>query len=450
MENIKKIDIQQLIDFIVHNNYLKIKQQLGGLHPADAAILIKKLITEHQIFVLSVLENEVSASILLELNESQRKIILEQLTSKEIAKEIIGEINSDDAADIIAELSKEKKYEVIEQLENKQHAKSILDLLKYDENCAGGLMAKEIIKIYSNSTIFQAIREIRRQAECMEEVYSIYVVDEKNKLLGLLSLKKMLTASTNSKVSEICNPKVYSATVSCELEKVGNLMQKYDLVELPIVDELGILIGRITIDDVIDRIKDDADKDFQLASGISSDVDSQDVILDILKARLPWLLIGMFGGLMGSQIIQLNELSMQVYPMLIFFIPLIAATAGNVGIQASAIVVQGLANDTLKGSIMKNVWKEILIALFSGLTLSVIILIYNILFNESSLNTMLAISISLLVVIIFAASIGTFIPLLLNRMKINPAVATGPFITTSNDIIGILLYFTIAKLILRF
>lgn len=450
MKNFKNLEIQKLNDLIVQKNYEIIQKYFKNLHPSDIALLITQLSLEKQIHLLSNIKNEIFASILIELHESERKIILERLTSKEIAEEIIQKLDSDDAADIIAEFSKEKKYEIISYIDNKQHAKGIVDLLKYDKNSAGGLMAKEVIKVYSDFTILQAILEIRKQTEYIKEVYSIYVVNKKDKLLGLLSLKKLLTTSSSSKINEIFNPKVHSVFANTSLEKVANLIQKYDLIELPVLDELGILIGRITIDDVIDHIKEDADKDFQLASGISDDVDSQDTIFNILKARLPWLLIGMFGGLMGSQIIQLNESAMKVYPILIFFIPLIAATAGNVGVQASAIVVQGLANDTLKGFTFKNIYKEILIALLSGISLSTIILVYNILFNAGDFSVMITISVSLLVVTIFAASIGTFIPLLLHRININPAVATGPFITTSNDIIGILLYFTITKLILKF
>lgn len=449
MKNIRNLDIEEINKLLSNKKYLKVKEQLDKLHPADIAILIEKFSTEQQVFLLYILKNNISSSVLLELNESDRKIILKYLSSKEIARKIIEEIDSDDAADIISELSQEKKNEVIAYLKNKEHAKSIIDLLKYDKYCAGGLMAKELIKVYSDFSIFKAVREMRRQAKSMKEVYSIYVVNRNEKLLGLLSLKKLLTTSSDSKVSEIFTPEIYSVNVNSDLEIVANLMQKYDLIELPVIDELGILIGRITIDDVIDRIKEEADKDFQLASGISSDVDSQDSILNILKARLPWLLIGMFGGLMGSQIIQSNESALKNFPILIFFTPLIAATAGNVGVQASAIMVQGLANETIKGSIFINISKEVLIALLSGLILSIIIMMYNLFFNHTKFFISFSISISLLIVIIFSASIGTFIPLMLNKLNINPAVATGPFITTSNDIIGILFYFKITKFILE-
>lgn len=449
MEAIKNIDIQELTGFISQNNYLKVNAIFENLHPADIAEILQKFPIEQQIFILSTLENEVSASVLLELDEDERKIILEQFSSKEIAEDVIGEMDSDDAADVIAELSSEKKSEVIAQLEDEEHAKSIVDLLKYNEDTAGGLMAKELIKVHDNSTIIQAVREMRRQAEELEEVYTIYVVDEKGKLLGLLSLKKLLTTSTNARVKDVYNPKIYSVKVDEDLETVGKLMQKYDLVELPVIDELGILLGRITVDDVIDVIKEEAEKDYQLASGITDDVDTQDKISDIIKARLPWLLIGMFGGLMGSQIIQFHESALGKFPMLIFFIPLIAATAGNVGVQASAIVVQGLANGTITGSIMKNLWKEVSIALISGLALSLIILLYNFIFTDFYLIST-TISIALLVVILFSASVGTVVPLLLDKYNVNPANATGPFITTSNDILGIIIYFTIAKLILGF
>ncbi|MCB9201574.1 MAG: magnesium transporter [Flavobacteriales bacterium] len=449
MEKQNQIDIQELIEFISQKNYLKVKDFFVDIHPADIAEIVENLNLEEQVFIISVLDNDISASVLLELDEDTRKEILEQFTSKEIAEEVIDEIDSDDAADLIAELTHDKKVEVISQLEDEEHAKSIVDLLKYDEDSAGGLMAKELVKVNKNWSIIQAVREMRRQAEEMDEVFSIYVVDDKERLIGLLSLKKLLTTSANAKVEDIYKPNVHSVKADEDLEIVGNLMRKYDLVELPVTDELNVLIGRITIDDIMDVIKEEAEKDYQLASGISSDVDSQDKIIDILKARLPWLFIGMIGGLLGSVVIRSNQGFSSQFPLLLAFIPLIAATAGNVGVQASAIVVQGLANGTLKKSISKNLFKEVAVALFTGLALSMIIFLYNFIVNDQYLVSF-TISLSLLVIIIFSASVGTLIPLLLNKYNIDPAVATGPFITTSNDVLGILIYFLIAKSILGF
>lgn len=324
-----------------------------------------------------------------------------------------------------------------------------------NQNCVGNFIEKKIVKVYANFTILEAMYSMRKQAASMKEVYSIYVVDSQQKLLGLLSLKKMLTMSICSKINKILNPKVYFVTVDYTLDKVKKLMMQYNLIEVPVIDKYGVLLGKITLKTI--KTSSEFNKNYKKEGRVNFNLFSDITIgqfnmLNILKSRLPWLLIGMFGGLIGSYIIQFNEIAMKVCPTLIFFIPLIAATAGNVGVQTSAIVVQGLANKKFnKESIFMNVCKEILIGLFSGSILSLSILFYNLIFSKhSSFDVICTISISLLLVIIFASCIGAFVPLFLNKLKINPAVATGPFITTSNDIFGILLYFTIAKLILKF
>ncbi len=446
------VAIDKLSTYIDEKNLAQIREVVVDLHPADIAEILQELSLEQQIFLIDHLDNEVSSMVLLELDEEDRKKILHSFSPKEIAEEMIQEMDSDDAADVIAELSDEKKGEVIAQIDDEEHAKSIVDLLKYNEDSAGGIMAKELIKVHDTWTVLTAVKEMRKQAEALEleEVYSIYVVDEKDKLLGLLNLKKLLTTTTSSLISRVYNPKILKVAVSDEAEEVARIMQKYDLFEIPVVDELNRLVGRITVDDVIDIIKEEAEKDYQLASGISNDVDAQDSFIALTKARLPWLFIGMIGGLIGSKILQSNQNAMHAVPMLMFFVPLIAATAGNVGVQSSAIVVQGLANGSLKGTLFNNLKKEISVAMISGLALSVIILIFNLIMNsQNPFLVPLTISIALLAVIINASVIGTVIPLFLHKKGIDPAIATGPFITTSNDILGVLIYFFIAKIILK-
>lgn len=446
------VAIDRLSTYIDEKNLAQIREAVVDLHPADIAEILQELSLEQQIFLIDHLDNEVSSMVLLELDEEDRKKILHSFSPKEIAEEMIQEMDSDDAADVIAELSDEKKGEVIAQIDDEEHAKSIVDLLKYNEDSAGGIMAKELVKVHDTWTVLTAVKEMRKQAEALEleEVYSIYVVDEKDKLLGLLNLKKLLTTTTSSLISQVYNPKILKVAVSDEAEEVARIMQKYDLFEIPVVDELNRLVGRITVDDVIDIIKEEAEKDYQLASGISNDVDAQDSFIALTKARLPWLFIGMIGGLIGSKILQSNQNAMHAVPMLMFFVPLIAATAGNVGVQSSAIVVQGLANGSLKGTLFNNLKKEISVAMISGLALSVIILIFNLIMNsQNPFLVPLTISIALLAVIINASVIGTVIPLFLHKKGIDPAIATGPFITTSNDIFGVLIYFFIAKIILK-
>lgn len=447
---IDTVDIAQLQEWISHHDREKINEVFHDWHPSDIAIILKQLDDEDQVSLLKLLNNEVAAQVLLDLDEDERKDILEELTPKQIADNLIPEIDSDDAADIMNELSEEKKEQVFDSLdEGDLHTKSIVNLMKYDEDTAGGLMATELVKVQASWTVIKAVQEMRKQAADLEEVYSIYVVNETNKLLGTLSLKKLLTTSSKTTVEEVYNRKFYAVKVYQDKEEVARMFQKYDLYELPVIDELGDLLGRITVDDVLDVITEEAEKDYQLASGISQDVDVEDSSLAIFKARFPWLLIGVFGGLMGSLILQGNYTTFQAFPLLLSFVPLIAATAGNVGVQSSAIVVQGLANGSLKDSNMSNLKKEIGVSLLSGFALALIILIYNIMVNGEDVYLVpITISISIIAVIAFASLVGTIVPLILNKKGVDPAIATGPFITTSNDIFGLLIYFSIAKLIL--
>ena len=420
---------------------------LADLHNADIAELFEDLDLEDQLFILSILNNEDSAAVLLELEEEDRKKLLQNLSSKQIAEEVIHELDSDDAADVIAELSDEKKQEVINEIQDEEHAKDIVDLLRYDEDSAGGLMGKELVKVNHNWSVITAVREMRKQAEDMEEVYSIYVVDDNDKLLGTLSLKSLLTTSSNAKIADVFNQKFNAVSVNDSAEDVAIDIQKYDLFEMPVVDERGRLVGHITVDDVIDVIRDEAEKDYQLASGISDDVDMQDSLWDLTKARLPWLLIGVLGSLVSSRILDGNLGAMEKIPMLILFIPLIAATAGNMGVQSSAIVVQALASGNMKGSMWQNLAKEVSMGLISGFALSILLFGFSYAFYGDFLAG-LTISISLFAVVLVAAVVGTMIPLILEKRGIDPAIATGPFITTSNDVIGISIYFLVARVIL--
>lgn len=420
---------------------------LAELHNADIAELFDDLDVEDQLFIVSILNNEDSAAVLLELEEEDRKKLLENLSSKQIASEVIDELDTDDAADVIGELEDDKKQEVINEIEDEEHAKDIVDLLRYDEDSAGGLMGKELVKVNQNWSIITSVREMRKQAEDMDEVYSIYVVDNNDKLLGTLSLKGLLTTSSNTKIRDVYNPKFHAVSVNDSAEEVANDIQKYDLFEMPVVDERGHLVGHITVDDVIDVIREEAERDYQMASGISEDVDMQASLWQLTKARLPWLLIGVIGSLLSSKILDGNLNAMEKIPMLILFIPLIAATAGNMGVQSSAIVVQALASGNLKGSLWQNLSKEIMMGIISGVALSILLFI----FSYAVYGDMLAgltISISLFAVVLVSAVVGTLVPLVLNKRGIDPAIATGPFITTSNDVIGLTLYFVVARIIL--
>lgn len=360
------------------------------------------------------------------------------------------ELDTDDAADIIADLPESRKEEVISYIEDLDHAKDIVELLRYDEDTAGGLMAKELVKVNENWNVLTCVKEMRVQAENVTRVHSIYVVDDNDKLKGRLSLKDLLTTSTKTAIKDVYIPKVDYVNVHDSAEDVARIMSKYDLEAIPVVDEIGRLVGRITIDDIVDVIKEEAEKDYQLAAGITQDVEADDSIWKLTKARLPWLLIGMFGGLGAASIINGFQDAMELYPILLIFIPLIQATAGNVGVQSSAIVVQGLANDTIGGEIINRLGKEFLLGLVNGIAIATVVLLVSHFLFDTSYLVSVTIGIALITVIVNAAIIGTFIPIFLDKKGIDPAVATGPFITTSNDVLGILIYFLIAKVILGF
>ena len=446
---ISKDLIHELEQLIQSKNDHQLEVLLNDMHHADIAEILDELDFDEATYIFKVLDSEKTAEILLELEDDLRENILSRLSPKEIAEEL-DELETNDAADIIAELSQSKKQEVISEIQDVEHAKDIVDLLRYAHDSAGGIMHKELVKVNENWNILTCVKQMRIQAENISRVHSIYVVDDEERLKGRLSLKDLLTTSTKTPISEIYIRKLNWVQVDTEDVEVARIMQKYDLEAIPVVDELGRLVGRITIDDIVDVIKDEADKDYQLAAGISQDVEADDSILELTKARLPWLVLALLGGFITVRVLGLFEGAMAEHGNLFFFTPLIAAMAGNVGVQSSAIIVQGLANDTLSGSLFNRLIKEISLSLFNGVILATILFIgsYFLLGVEPIIGVV--ITSALVSVIIIASLIGTFIPLLLDKFGIDPALATGPFITTSNDICGILIYFSIAKLILGF
>lgn len=437
-------EIEQLIS---ENKSQELLLLLEDIHFADIAEIMEELDDYGAAYIFNTLDSEKTAEILLELDEEVREKILRNLSPKEIAEEL-DELSTDDAADIIAELPQHKKEQVISELEDVEHAKDIVDLLRYDEDSAGGLMGKELVKVNENWNVLTCVKEMRAQAENVSRVHSIYVVDDEERLKGRLSLKDLLTTSTKTPISDVYIKKVDYVKVDTKDVEVARIMQKYDLEAIPVVDELGRLVGRITIDDIIDVIKEEADKDYQLAAGISQDVEADDSILELTKARLPWLVLALFGGFISVHVLGIFEPVMELHPELFFFTPLIAAMAGNVGVQSSAIIVQGLANNTIIGPVVERLLKELSLSLLNGVILSVILLAGSYFLLGYEIHVGYTVAIALLSVIIMASLIGTFIPIILNKYGVDPALATGPFITTSNDILGILTYFTIAKIIL--
>ena len=438
--------INQVNNLCDEKDLIKLLEIINNLHHADVAEILEKTNIENAKFIYNNIQQAKNALVLIEIDNDLRKSILLSLSAKDIADKIIIHLESDDAVNIINELSNNKKNLVLSKIKNKDLAYDISDLLNYEQNTAGSLMAKELIKVNQNWNTLKCLKEMRKQADGIKQVHTIYVVNDNNKLIGLLSLRKLLLTSNDISIKEIVKKNIISVSAYERKENIANIMNKYDLVVIPVVDKHNKLIGRITIDDVLSVVKEEAEKDYQLASGISEDVEINDNILDITRARLPWLIIGMFGGILSAKIIGIFDLENNFE--LTFFIPLIAAMGGNVGIQSSAIVVQSIANRSFgTESILEKLFKELRVALLNGLICSLIILLstYLLGYNPALSAT---VSISLLSVIIFAALFGAFIPLSLKKIKIDPALATGPFITTINDVLGLLIYFMFGQKIL--
>ncbi|WP_397444641.1 magnesium transporter [Polaribacter sp. R77954] len=438
--------LEKLSELIEANNEAAITKLFKEVHYADVAEVLDEVNFDEAIYIIKLLDSEKTSEILTELEDDIREKILKNLSAQEIADEI-GEMDSDDAADIIGELSDERQAHVINALDDDELAADIKELLSYQDNTAGALMAKELVKVYETWTVAGCMRRIRGQAKDVTRVHSIYVVDKEDKLVGRLSLKDLIISKSDQHIADILKTKVDAVNVHEDDEEVAKIMAKYDLEAIPVVDDNNVLLGRITIDDIVDVLKDEAERDYQLAAGLTEDVDSDDSILQLTRARLPWLFLGLIGGVGAFLIMEGFQGVFAKYAALFFFTPLIAAMAGNVGVQSSAIIVQGLANDDVKGSINSRLIKEMLLAALNGIILALFLFLF-VWAYEGKVNTALAISSSLVVVIIVAGLIGTFVPLFLNKRGIDPAIATGPFITTSNDIFGILIYFLIAKMIL--
>ena len=440
--------IKKIADLILAKKNSNLKKLVNDIHFADMADIINLLNEEQGVYLIKLFDSEKTSEILTELDENVREKILKTLSVKEIAGEI-EELDSDDAADILAELSEERKEEVISEISDNNLADNLIELLSYKEDSAGGLMAKELVKANENWTVLKCLSEIKKQGENVTRVHSVYVVDDKDRLIGRLSLKDLITAPSKKKIKDIYIPKVDSVNVMENGEDVAKIMSKYDLEAIPVIDDQKHLLGRITIDDIVDFIKEEAEEDYLIAAGIQGDVEADDSILELTKARLPWLFLGLIGGLGSVFILEGFEEFMNdpSYKALFFFTPLIAAMAGNVGVQSSAIIVQGLANDIVKGSLLKRLMKELGLSLINGIILGLLTILFGILIDQP-IELSLVISLSMLCVIVVAAVVGTSIPIILEKRGIDPAIATGPFITTSNDIFGIFLFFYIAKIFL--
>ena len=434
-------------DIISARNEEAARRELEDMHPADIAELYQDLNLEEAEYLYDLLDDDTRADVLMELDEDDRRKLLSDMSAKEIAEQFIDHLETDEAVDLIQELDEEDREEVLSHIDDVEQAGDIIDLLKYDEDTAGGLMGTEMIVVNENWSMPECIKQMRMQAEDMDEIYYVYVVDDDERLRGILPLKTLITHPSVSKIRNVMEDEPVAVKSDTPIDEVALDFEKYDLVAMPVVDSIGRLVGRITVDDVMDQLRESQERDYQLASGLSSDVDAGDSVFAQTKARIPWLLIGIASGILASLILTGFEAQLAVIPILAIFIPIIGGTGGNVGVQASAIVVQGLANGSLDiKNFARQLWKELRIGLLNASVISIIIFCYNLIVNPHEFAVTIAVAASLFIVVMFATMLGSIVPLTLEKMKINPALATGPFIQISNDIVGLIIYVYVAKL----
>lgn len=441
MKEFSPEDIEKIEQLIDSEQRQEVLQELEGMHPADIAELFQHLNLKQAEWVFELIPNrEEKADILMELDEEDRKKLMEGMDPEQIGH-YIDLLDTDDAVDLIQELDEEDREEVIQNIGDVEQAGDIVDLLQYDEDTAGGLMGTELISVNENLSMPDCLKEMRRQAEDLDDIYYVYVVDDDNRLKGVLPLKKMITHPSVSKIKHVMEDNPVAVKVDMPIDEVAIDFEKYDLVAMPVVDSIGRLMGQITVDDVMDQVREQQERDYQLASGISSDVDADDSVLAQTKARLPWLLIGIAGGLLSSLILSGFEAQLAAVTALAYFIPLIGGTGGNVGVQASAIVVQGLANGRLDlKEFWQQLWKELRISLLTGVVISLAVFVYTLFTEPGSYGLTLAVAVSLFCIVVFSTVFGALVPLTLEKLKVNPALATGPFIQITNDVVGLLIY----------
>ena len=439
--------IDQIEEAIEKKDTEFIVSSLEDLYPADITTVLYELNTEQSKYVLDLLDPEIGAEILSSLDTDIRTNFLKSFTSEEVAH-YVNLMDSDDAVDMLNEQKVQSREEIISLIDNEEKAADIIDLLHYEEDTAGGLMAKEFIKVNVNWQVRQCIEEIRRQAENVEKVYAIYVVDDKDKLIGRIGMKELILSNDNILISDLFDDDIICIETYKTDAEVVDVMQKYDLEAIPVINSQGKLMGRITIDDVVDVIQEQAETNIQLMSGITEDVEEDDSVFRLSRARLPWLIIAMIGGLIGARFISLYENEISIIPALAMFTPLITATGGNVGIQSSSLIIQTLANKTvIFDNLTQRLLKVVLVALLNAVVISSLVMGFNLLFNEEP-KLSVVVSIALFSVVMLSSLMGTVTPMLLNRFGINPAVAAGPFITTANDLLGLAVYFLVAHMLL--
>jgi magnesium transporter len=441
--------LESLQQGIEQENAAFILASLEGVNVADIAAILDELVTDDSLYVLRLLDKQSAADCLIELYDTSLEKVLQELETTEIAS-WIQLMDSDDGADILSFFAEKEREAIIAEIDDRIKLDQILELLRYEEDTAGGIMAKEFIRANKNWNVVQTINEIRRQAENVEKFYSIYVVNNKQQLLGRVSLKKIILSSAETTIESIMEDEVISVPVHMDQEEVAALMRKYDLESVPVINIKNKLVGRITVDDILDVVKEEADEDIQAMAGVSADIEESDSVFTISKARLPWLLIGVIGGLMGAKLIGFFEDGLAKYLALASFIPLVAATGGNVGIQASSLIVQSLASKSaFDDTPWQRFFKGFLVALLNGFVLGGFVFLVVVFLYGFEPVFGITVGVALFCVILLSSFMGTVTPLVLHRYGINPAIASGPFITTTNDLLGLAVYFGVAMLLLK-
>ncbi len=454
METIKQFELskeylESLRFAIEGENDTFIQESFEGVNEADIASLLEELSMDEALYVFKAIDKQIAADILSELEDDTLEKVIKAMDNQELAS-YIELMDSDDAADMINLFGDKESQEIIGYFEDRSKSLQVIDLLKYEEDTAGGIMAKEYIRANKNWTVVQTINEIRRQAENVEKIFSIYVVNNRQHLLGRVSLKKIVLASDQTLIQDIYEEELISVQTDTDQEEVAEIMRRYDLESIPVVNAKNVLVGRITVDDILDVIREEAEEDIQAMTGITETVDDNDSVIKLIKARLPWLLIGIVGGLMGAGFIGFFEGGLSKVTALAFFIPLITATGGNVGIQSSSLVVQSLASKSaFDDSLSKRFFKGLLVAILNGLILALFVFGMVVLFYGNGAKFAMVVSIALFSVVLLASFMGTVTPIVLNRMGVNPALASGPFITTANDLLGLAVYFIVAMSLLN-
>ena len=440
--------VNSVKEFIAHNDGENVRKIIWNMHPADIAELCEELDVDEARYIYQLLDNEKAADVLSEMDDDERKKLLEELDPEIIAKRFVDNMDTDDAVDLIRDLDEDKQEEVLSHINDIEQAGDIVDLLKYDKNTAGGIMGTEMVIVNENWSMPECLKEMRMQAEQMDDIYYVYVVDDDERLLGTFPLKMMISSPSISKVKHVMQRDPVSVRVDTPLDEVVQAIEKYDLVAIPVVDSIGRLVGQITVDDVMDQVREHSERDYQLASGISQDIETDDSVVQQTRARMPWLLIGILGGIGNSMILGNFDSTFAAHPEMALFIPLVGGTGGNVGTQSSAIVVQGLANSSLESKdMLKHVGKEAVVAAINATIISMLVYIYNFIVYGGTAPITYSVSLSLFAVVMFASIFGTIVPMTFDKLKIDPAIATGPFITIISDIMGMLIYMVITVML---